>query len=592
MLKSIDESTRRILTGVLVFLVLGTALFGLGVFVAAQNPTQIYLVNPLTGQHTFVLYTNLTSVGYRFNATVWVNEAVDAASWQVGVIYNSTILNATRAWVPASDPAYIFHGMGRFTPPPSFQLGIVKIGDITLPPTGVTFTSPKILGIIEFEILLAPPEEGKLSSILSINNSDTYVLDLNDVEIQQSKVDGYFEYNWVAPSSQLEVKPSEYITRKLETFGVEVWLNKVEVSQRLIGVQFWLHYNATLLNIVNVTEGSFLSQFKNSPTAPYTTFIYVVEDQTVKVMILILPNSTLQGGEWTVFPQGNGTLANITFEGISQGPYPQENSCALELTNIIPLSDSLKDIKMLPPINGFYKILSRMPSTVSLKLSSNSVEYGVSVAINGDINPDKEAVNVTVYSRFGTADWTHAGVVKTNATGGFMHIYIPAKTGSYEFKANWTGDDTTLPSESLAYKLTVNRATSEISINMDRESVVLGSDVTIDGAITPYRGGANVTISYRLAGDQWSELAKVQTDSNGQYTFVWTTSQTGRFEIKADWSGDENTLQAESDIKSVNVEGQSNVFLYVIVAVIAIIAAALVLYYWRTRKSRQNISET
>jgi hypothetical protein len=308
----------------------------------------------------------------------------------------------------------------------------------------------------------------------------------------------------------------------------------------------------------------------------------------VKVGILILPNAT---GEWNVFPQGNGTLATIVFQGIYQGQFPQEATSTLELTNITAIDDSMKDVKLLPPVNGLYKILSRVPSEVSLKLSSGIIDYGFSVTLNGDINPDRDTVNITVYSRFGTADWVQAGVVKTNATGGFVFSYLPAKVGSYEFKANWTGDDATLPSESLPHTLTVNKATSQISINVDRESVALGSNVTIDGAITPYRGGVNVTISYRLTGGQWSDLAKVLTDSNGQYVFVWTPSQTGSFEIKANWLGDENTLGAESDIKSVNVTGQSNVFLYVIVAVIAIIATALILYYWRTRRSKQGAGE-
>jgi hypothetical protein len=114
----------------------------------------------------------------------------------------------------------------------------------------------------------------------------------------------------------------------------------------------------------------------------------------------------------------------------------------------------------------------------------------------------------------------------------------------------------------------------------------------MSGAISPERTGVNVAISYRPAGGQWSELAIVETDSNGLYAFTWKPLQTGRFEFKANWSGDENTLQTESDVRSVTVEGQSNVFLYVVVAVIGVIAAALILYYWRTRKSKQGTGQT
>jgi len=64
----------------------------------------------------------------------------------------------------------------------------------------------------------------------------------------------------------------------------------------------------------SVTEGDFMKQ------AGTTFFIHIVEDHItygpcVIVGILILPNNI---GEWIVFPNGNGTLATITFKVIHQ----------------------------------------------------------------------------------------------------------------------------------------------------------------------------------------------------------------------------------------------------------------------------------
>ena len=155
----------------------------------------------------------------------------------------------------------------------------------------------------------------------------------------------------------LEVEPNQYITNKLETFDVEVWLNNITADKRLIGVQFSLRYNSTLLQVQNVVEGSFLKQFNQSSTPPYTLFVGVWNDTHVDVVILIIANPDPLEPPFTIFPEGNGPLATITFKGI----YPPDElyvtySCALELEGIILLNDSLSEIPYLSPVNGYYEI--------------------------------------------------------------------------------------------------------------------------------------------------------------------------------------------------------------------------------------------
>jgi hypothetical protein len=99
---------------------------------------------------------------------------------------------------------------------------------------------------------------------------------------------------------------------------------------------------------------------------------------------------------------------------------------------------------------------------------------------------------------------------------------------------------------------------STISINAEPASVTVGSSVTISGTIAPIRPNVDVTIYQRpTGGTTWTTLATVKTDSQGRYTYTWTTTETGTYDVKSSWAGDENTLPAQSEIKTVSISAAS-----------------------------------
>ena len=101
-----------------------------------------------------------------------------------------------------------------------------------------------------------------------------------------------------------------------------------------------------------------------------------------------------------------------------------------------------------------------------------------------------------------------------------------------------------------------NRPSSSISVSASPTTVALGEDTTISGSITPTREGANVTIYYRLTGEvMWNTLTTVLTNAASQYSYVWTPTTAGTYEIKASWLGDTTTLPAESLTQTITVEG-------------------------------------
>lgn len=513
--------------------------------VTAENSTTISVINP-QAEGNFIFYTNTTSIGHKFNVTLWVYNVTDLFAYQVYQTYDYTLLNATRAWFPIWDTQWVFYGRETtFLPPPVFgphnaSHDYVQIGGVLV--VGTTFSGPGILSVIEFEILEAPSILSKVFDNLAIDNDDTYLLDSGLVDIPAARVNGYYEYVWLEPG--LEVKPSKYVAvAELETFDIAVWLNNVTTSDRLVSLEFKLRYNATLLNVTQVTEGSFLAGFGN------TNFNYVDD----KVENLSITNH-LNPPYDTNFPEGNGTIATITFQGIYQD-FNKNLSCPLELIDINFVNDTGNPITPITPsINGSYTILRDRSSYITINVAPDSVLIGSNVTISGTIKPSKVGVNVTIYFKLAPQSWANLTTVQTGSESNYTYIWKPTNWGTYELKANWTGDATpTYPAESDIATLTVKRLASIITIHVNPTMVTVGANVTISGAINVTLASVNVTIYLRLEDGAWSALSTIQ-NSSSYYTYVWATTEGGSYELYARWLGDNVTLGAESSKAAVTVK--------------------------------------
>ena len=171
----------------------------------------------------------------------------------------------------------------------------------------------------------------------------------------------------------MEVKPSETTLNpggefvKHTTFQVEVTINRLHFAWKLVGVEFRLLYDDSVLKVVKVEEGPYLSNF-----APYGTWFcsYVEPDYYgphVLVGNLILPNAT---GQWETVagdeeggPLENGTIAIITFKVIRQTvKFPPEiiDTAEFGLFNIrmVDYTGSLIPVDYSKVVNGTYQAWS------------------------------------------------------------------------------------------------------------------------------------------------------------------------------------------------------------------------------------------
>lgn len=188
------------------------------VSVEAKNAS-ISVINLATGDNSFIFYTNTTAVGTRFNATVWIADVTDLFAYEVGFVVDDAMLKIAGAWLPKWDVRWVFTGRITSSPSPVFfdrdTDGVfeeVWIGDEIV--VGATYPKagdavPGWLCVVEFEILLSPEEDGKLSSNLIIDSYDssgypiTYLLDSNLDEIPIDKINGQYEYRAPPPETHL-----------------------------------------------------------------------------------------------------------------------------------------------------------------------------------------------------------------------------------------------------------------------------------------------------------------------------------------------------------------------------------------------------
>jgi PKD repeat protein len=206
------------------------------------------------------------------------------------------------------------------------------------------------------------------------------------------------------------------------------------------------------------------------------------------------------------------------------------------------------------------------------------ITSGESIMINGTVTPGNADVNVTLrYCAAGEAEWTLLATVQIDSTGFYQYTWTPSTAGTYNVVASLLEDDTVKVS-SAAVTVVVKR-TSTVSIDASSRSVTVGSEITINGTVDPNLAGVTVTLQYRKDDEAWSTLGTATTDSNGHYSTPWKPSDVGTYEVKASWTGDENTAGAESEVITIEVVAAQNYFIYA-VAGIAIVGVIAALYYF------------
>jgi hypothetical protein len=87
-------------------------------------------------------------------------------------------------------------------------------------------------------------------------------------------------------------------------------------------------------------------------------------------------------------------------------------------------------------------------STLTLVLSSSSINLGNIVILSGEISPIHDYVNVELYISENGYQWNLLATVTTDAQGHYAYQWTPTSTGTYYLKAHWSGDADHIEDES------------------------------------------------------------------------------------------------------------------------------------------------
>jgi PKD repeat protein len=359
--------------------------------------------------------SKLALVQFRLQYNESLLEVVDVAegsflqnpSWAP---YGSFFINYTEE----DDPVYGTH---------------VLVGDMLLPNgTGSWNVFPSGNGTvttITFKEIYQPIEP-ESSASCTFKLVDTLLLDPGANAISHNIEDGLYTIESL-PLPVLTAEPNTYTASKRgELFNINITIGNLDVRWRDIFVHFRLGYDAHLLEVVDVAEGSFL---QNPSWAPYGSFFinYTEEDDPVygtHVLVgdMLLPNGT---GSWNVFPSGNGTVTTITFKAISQttvDPEPPAN-CTLEFIETTLYDDKAQELPHKSS-SGFYQIESLKYPIASFTHEPQKPSTGEVVLFDASrsYDPDYQIQNYTWNFGDGNIELT------TSPTTG--HVY--AKIGTYQ----------------------------------------------------------------------------------------------------------------------------------------------------------------
>ena len=342
--------------------------------------------------------TTTTNVGYRFIVYVWLwVTSQNMYTWEFKLYYDATQLKVTNcAYEPGPTSEWATYRTGGATSPvtPVIEENYVLFAESIVGDYYVPAGTKAKLAKVEFEIIAAPPMGGQLTSLLSIDNVDTYVLnpDLDEIPLT-AKEGATYTYKWVAPPKpQLIVDPAyrEFGPYPPSAVGTEfdenIIIKGLSAAWFLKNASTWLAYNPALLAVVGVTFG---------PAWTYTEF-----DNSTAGNLYLFANATTP-------PSGDVLLATVRFRIIFQDTAPprtpgEYDESPLNLHDYHLYAEPM-EIPTLPEVDGKVRIYCLITLPLAyLEVSSHSL---------GPIpNPIGQEFNVTVSLKDLDSHWYLIGI--------------------------------------------------------------------------------------------------------------------------------------------------------------------------------------
>ena len=152
--------------------------------VKSVAPRTIKITDYATGLNSTTLGNatcQLPSGGIPFTVNVSLNGLTsNLGAWQVGLVYDSNILNCTNAWIPSSDPSYVFHGKSEILSPVDNSPPQITLGSALLDQGNPATVDEALLCLINFTAFKVGEESETVISFYSDPYTHTQYTFLSD----------------------------------------------------------------------------------------------------------------------------------------------------------------------------------------------------------------------------------------------------------------------------------------------------------------------------------------------------------------------------------------------------------------------------
>lgn len=191
-------------------------------------------------------------------------------------------------------------------------------------------------------------------------------------------------------------------------------------------------------------------------------------------------------------------------------------------------------------------------ASLTLEVSPATVNLGASLDISGALSVPV-AGTITVWWSINGSGFEDS-MTCPMVGGAYSCPLIPSATGEYSFKAEWAGDASYNPAESLEAHASVlapaTKQNSSLSIVAAPSNVAVGSNATISGSISP-AVAATVSIYVSINGSAMAHLQDVDA-ADGAFSIQVNLTQVGTYAFKASWLGNDDYEGAESGTAAVS----------------------------------------
>jgi hypothetical protein len=302
-----EESMKKIVATIVSFVLL---LSVIPLFFVHALPANSMWIEPTALSFS----TTTTSVGHKFNVTIWLNMTTPTNNWQFYLIYNKNHLKALRCdytgnfksmWSGATLVDTVTPGFGSHNSTHNYVVHAEVLKSSALR------TGAGSLSWIEFNITKAPGEGLTLASELRLDvagvfESNAFDADFNPIPLAYGNATYTFSSPWTPPPpATISVKPAKIVDPLLtpcHNFTVNVTITG---ATGVYSFTFKLGFDKNVITAVEAQLGDFFPP----STVPTITINNAAGFVIVSAHLISLPTVS-----------GNGTLAWIKFHVEAFGP--------------------------------------------------------------------------------------------------------------------------------------------------------------------------------------------------------------------------------------------------------------------------------